>query len=169
MFIERKVKLTSAILASRPPRPPETRREFDKVVTAKDEPVKIKTYLERWNWAFLEARDALGLKDVSVATIIPAATFEVKRTSTYNRTYAGGREKESFESLQSGSVVTWKFTLSEHLPPHSEDNNRFTKPATEEEFDAMLAHIGEHLGMSFWGHDYLYGRFTIHNPPAESE
>lgn len=142
------------------------RREFDKMPTDPGCPVKIKAYLERWNWAFLEARDALELSDASVAVILPAAHFEVKSTSTYNRIYGSRRERESFESIPSGQVLSWKFTLSSHLPPHAEENPRFTRPPSEEEFDSMLSHIGEHLGMSFWGHDYLYGRFTLHAPPA---
>lgn len=165
MLITRRVKLTAPILASRPSRSPDGRREFDRGPSAPNAPVRLKSYLERWNWAFLEARDALELYDVSVATILPAAEFEVKGTSTYNRTRSD-RTKEAFESIQSGAVVTWQFTLSNHLPPHAEDNPRFVRAPTEQEFDAMLAHIGEHLGMSFWGHDWLFGRFTLHNPPT---
>jgi hypothetical protein len=165
VLITRSVRLTTPLLASRPTRGTPPRREFDKIPTKPGEPVRIKTYVERWNWAFLEARDALGFLDASVATIIPTAYYEVKKTSTYNRTYNGSRETDSFESITSGTVLQWHFTLSQHLPPHAEDSERFTRPATEEEFDAMLAHIGEHLGMSHWGHDYLFGRFNIHTPP----
>ncbi len=164
MLITRSIKLTTPLLASRPTRGPSNRKEFDRLPSAPGEPVKIRTYWERWQWAFLEARDALGLGDVSVATIIPANSFEVKKTSTFNRTYGHTREKDAFESISSGQVLQWRFTLSQHLPPHGEDNERFVRAPTEEEFDAMLAHIGEHLGMSFWGHDYGYGRFTIHTP-----
>lgn len=167
MLITRRIKLTSPILASRPPREQDGRREFDRGAAPPNGPVKLKAYLERWNWAFLEARDALELYDVSVAAILPAAEFEVKNTSTYNRNRSD-RTKEAFESIQSGAVLTWKFTLSQHLPPHSEDHARFVRPPTEKEFDAMLVHIGEHLGMSFWGHDWLFGRFTIHNPPIDN-
>jgi hypothetical protein len=58
-------------------------------------------------------------------------------------------------------VLKWSFTLSKHLPPSGDGGGRFTRPPDEEEFDAMLEHIGEHLGMSEWGHAYLYGRFKI--------
>lgn len=166
MLITRNVRLTSAILASRPPRGPDSRREFDRAPSAPGELVRIKTYLERWNWAFLEARDALEISDASVATILPAAYFEAKNTSTYSRNRSD-RTKEAFECISAGSVLAWRFTLSNHLPPHAEDNPRFVRSPTEEEFDAMLSHIGEHLGMSFWGHDYLFGRFVIHNPPIQ--
>ncbi len=165
MIITRKIRLTSPILASRPPSGPDARRSFDRIPTPEGAPVKIKTYLERWNWAFLEARDALELEDVSVAVILPAPFFEAKRTSTYNRNQSNSREKEAFECIPSGSVLEWRFTLSCHLPPHAEDHPRFTRPPTEEEFDAMLSHIGANLGMSFWGHGYLFGMFEIHNPP----
>ncbi len=173
MIITRKVRLTSPILASRPPNGPEARRTFDRYKPASEEPlpdgslppVRIKSYLERWNWAFLEARDALDLDDVSVATILPAPYFEAKKTSTYNRTQSGSRERESFECVPSGYVLEWRFTLSQHLPPHAEDHPKFHRPPTEKEFDDMLAHIGANLGMSFWGHAHLFGLFELHNPP----
>lgn len=171
MIIIRKIRLTAPILASRPPSGPEERRTFDYAKLPEgsppDSPLRIKAYLERWNWAFLEARDALDLDDVSVATILPAPYFEVKKTSTYNRTQRNSREKEAFECIPSGSVIEWKFTLSQHLPPHAEDNPRFTRAPSVEEFDAMLSHIGANLGMSFWGHGHLFGLFEIHNPPSQ--
>lgn len=165
MIITRRIRLTSPILASRPHRGDPPRRTFDRV-KAKDDngSVKIKTYLERWNWAFLEARDALDFGDVSVSAIIPAPFFEVRSTSTYHRKNSGNRAPEAFESIPSGTVLTWQFTLSDHLPPHAEDHPRFVRPPSEQEFDAMLAHIGEHLGMSFWGHGHLYGTFIIQPP-----
>lgn len=170
VLVVRKIKLLTPILASRPSLPGELCRKFDRVPHSEGGPLRIVTYLDRWNWAFLEARDALNLDDVSVSTIIPAPYFEVKRTSTYRRNYGGSvRSSEAFENIPSGSVLEWRFTLSNHLPPHSEYNGRFTRPPSEEEFDAMLAHIGEHLGMSFWGHGYLYGRFTLHNYPIKNE
>lgn len=169
VLITRSVRLTSPLLASRPTRSLPPRREFDKIPDKRPPPAagepprpeRIKTYVERWNWAFLEARDALGLTTTSVTTIIPTAYYEVRKTSTYNRIYNGSRETDAFESIPAGTVLQWQFTLSQHLPPHAEDHDRFARPATEDEFDAMLAHIGEHLGMSHWGHDYLFGRFTI--------
>lgn len=143
-----------------------SRREFVKLqIDGKPDGVHIASQLPRWNWAFLEARDALGYDDISVAAIVPCRYFTVKRTSTYNRKFRRGREmvKEAFEALPTGQVVEFGFTLSLHLPPHGEGNGRFVRPPDVEEFDNMLAHIGEHLGMSEWGHAYLYGRFKLYH------
>ena len=167
MLIEREIKLLSPILASKlnNSKGGSARREFARL-KSEDGKVHIKTDLARWNWAFLEARDSLDLQDVAVSTIIPAYEYVVKNTSTYQRTYRRGRGeqlKEAFESLPTGQTLAWKFTLSQHLPPGGGGNGRFIRPPSEAEFDAMLEHIGANLGMSEWGHAYLYGRFTLKN------
>jgi hypothetical protein len=165
MLIVRNVKLLTPLLAARLTHNKEEdqhRREFNKAIGAEGK-ILIRNDLPRWNWAFLEARDALSLSDVAVSAIIPSQYYEVSGTSTYWRTYRRGREqqREAFEALSTGRVIHFSFTLSKHLPPGGDGEGRFTRPPDEEEFDAMLAHIGEHLGMSEWGHAYLYGRFTL--------
>jgi hypothetical protein len=164
MVIERRLKLLTPLLAmKREPGTNPPKRIFVKADVPGEEGVHIKTQLPRWNWALLEARDALRLNDVAVSTILPRHYFTVKRTSTYNRNFSRGgvRQREQFESLPSGQVFAMEFTLSRHLPPDTDGGGRFTRPPDEEEFDAMLRHIGEHLGMSEWGHAYLYGRFKL--------
>jgi hypothetical protein len=165
MIIHREVKMLTPLLAAKmnqklqPPR-----REFTRVcVAGKPDGVHIANQLARWKWAFLEARDALGFTDVSVAAIIPCHYFSVRRTSTYNRKFRRGRTmvSEAFEALPTGQTVAFEFTLSKHLPPHGDGNGRFVRTPDEDEFDRMLAHIGEYLGMSEWGQDYLYGRFKL--------
>ena len=164
MLITRDIKLLSPLLAARMNTKVEpNRREFYKTANA-DGTFSIPTDLARWNWALLEARDALGLEDVAISAILPRNTYEVSNTSTYWRTFRRGRgeqSKEAFESISSGRVIQWRFTLSHHLPPGGDGGGRFIRPPDEEEFDMMLNHIGENLGMSEWGHAYLYGRFTI--------
>lgn len=166
MLITREIKLQSPLLASRMIRESVTtgqlRREFVRL-PCEEGKVRIQSDLRRWNWAFLEARDAVGLADVSTSAILPARYYEVTRTTSYKRLYRQGQTqmKDDFESFSSGQVLTWQFTLSQHLPPGGEGGGRFTRVPDEEEFDQMLAHIGEHLGMSEWGHAYLYGRFSI--------
>lgn len=123
----------------------------------------IRTDLPRWEWAFLEARDALELEDVAVSAILPCRWYSVARTNAYIRKFKRGSKmcSEKFESLPGGQVIEMKFTLSKHLPPGTDGNGRFTRAPDEEEFDAMLSHIGEYLGISEWGHARDYGRFEI--------
>lgn len=163
MLLTRELRLSSPLLATKPNKnvdPP--RREFVKTPT--DGGFNIRNDLARWNWAFLEARDALSFVDVSVAAIIPSTTYFTKSTSTYWRTFrrgvGGAVGKEAFEAISSGRIIVCKFTLAGHLPPDC-DGGRFTRPPDVVEFDQMLNHIGEHLGMSEWGHAFLYGRFAI--------
>lgn len=162
MLLERNLQLVSPLLATKMNnKTTPCRREFVKENT--DGGVFIRNDLARWHWAFLEARDALNIEEIAVASIIPSATYFVSNTSTYWRSFRRGRDlmKEAFEAISSGRVAKHKFTLSQHIPPNCDGDGRFTRSPDEDEFDAMLTHIGEHLGMSEWGHAYLYGRFVI--------
>lgn len=174
MLITRRLKLVSPLLAAKHSGNKDggPHRIFVKVRPPRGEDpdrVYIATPLSRWNWAFLEARDALGIEDAATSAIIPAHWYSVKKTSTYNRKFRRGQHgdmrTEQFESLPTGQVFELTFTLSKHVPPNTDGGGRYTRTPDEEEFDAMLAHIGEHLGMSEWGQHYLYGRFEI-KPPA---
>ena len=170
MLIERELKLISPLLAlkmnnqSNP-----ARREF--VKKPGDGGVYIRSDLPRWHWAFMEARDAMEMLDVSVLAILPSVYYWTKATSTYNRNFRRGRiqGKEAFEAIPSGSIIKCRFTLANSLPPDADDTGRFSRPPDEVEFDRLLSHIGEHLGMSEWGHAYMYGRFELRRretPPA---
>lgn len=167
MLIARRLKLLTPLLAAKRSNDKEDpRRVFIRVDPPKGEDparVYIASQLQRWAWAFLEARDALQLGDVSVGAIIPSHWYSVARTSTYNRRFRRGDTPaiEKFESLPAGQVFEMKFTLSRHVPPDMDSGGRFSRAPDESEFDDMLSHIGEHLGMSEWGQHYLYGRFTI--------
>lgn len=133
--------------------------------------VYIASDLGRWEWAFLEARDALQLHDVAVSAIVPCYWFSAKGTTTYHRKFkrAESMVTEKFESLSVGQVIEMRFTLSKHIPPNTDGNGRFSRAPDESEFDAMLSHIGEALGMSEWGHARAYGRFVIQDPAYQNK
>jgi hypothetical protein len=175
MLITRRLKLVSPLLAGkRNNDKSDPKCEFVKLPIPKGEPedrVYLMTPLARWNWAFLEARDALSLEDVAVSAIIPCRWYSAKRTSTYIRRYRRGHQQTQtkYESLSSGQVIETRFTLSKHIPPGTDGGGRFNRAPDEEEFDQMLTHIGEYLGMSEWGNDYLYGRFEIKTHEANDE
>jgi len=174
MLIERKLKLVSPLLAAKHSGEKDEekpQRIFVRVRTPKGEDaerVYLATPMQRWNWAFLEARDALDLGDVATSAIIPCHWYSVQRTSTYTRKFRRGQSgpmlQEKFEALSSGQVFIVRFTLSQHVPPGTDGGGRFNRAPDETEFDAMLSHIGEHLGMSEWGQHYLFGRFEIKVP-----
>lgn len=167
MLIERRLRLITPILAAkRSNNPAAPRRVFVHYKTPKGQPddkVYLASDLKRWAWAFLEARDELDFDDVCLGAIIPCCWYSVNHTSTYNRKFRreGRWATEPFESVPAGHVMRINFTLSKHLPPNTDGAGRFSRPPDEAEFDAMLAHIGEHLGMSEWGHALALGRFEI--------
>jgi hypothetical protein len=174
MLIERRLRLITPILAAKRSNDPASpRRVFVHLKTPKGEAdgkVYLRADLPRWTWAFLEARDALSLGDVCLGAVLPSHWYSVHRTSTYNRQFRRGKERatEQFESIPSGHVMRMKFTLSNHIPPGTDGEGRFTRAPDETEFDDMLAYIGEHLGMSEWGHALKLGRFEI-RPPISND
>lgn len=169
MLITRKLKLTTALLAMRRSNNPEAPRrvftEFRPRPKDLDDSLKcIRTDMARWNWAFLEARDALQFENIATSAILPCRWFAVKNTSTYTKKTKLGKgrvKKEQFESLSAGQKFEMQFTLSKHIPPSTDGMGRFTEAPTEEQFDAMLEHIGSNLGISEWGHPFGYGMFVI--------
>ena len=167
MLLERRIRLITPILAAKRSNDPAApRRVFVRSSLPKGEKegkVYIATDLKRWEWAFLEARDELGYSDVCLGAILPSHWMAVNHTSTYNRRFRRERGfvNEQFESIPSGHTVRINFTLSRHLPPNTDGLGRFTSAPDEVEFDEMLSYIGEHLGMSEWGHALKLGRFEI--------
>jgi hypothetical protein len=165
MLLERRLRLITPILAAKRSNDPSApRRVFVRSAIPKGEPdskVYISTDLKRWEWAFLEARDELGYSDVCLGAVLPSHWMAVNHTSTYNRRFRRERGfvNEQFESIPAGHTVRINFTLSRHLPPNTDGLGRFTRAPDEVEFDEMLNYIGEHLGMSEWGHALKLGRF----------
>ena len=172
MLIERKLRLITPLLAAkRSNNPAAPRRVFvhERKVPKGEvggKEVFLSSDLKRWSWAFLEARDACRFDDICLGCVLPSHWYATKQTSTFNRRFKRGNEPatEQFESISAGSIIRINFTLSRHLPPNTDGNGRFTRAPDETEFDAMLAFIGEHLGISEWGHDYKMGRFEIRPP-----
>ena len=118
----------------------------------------LRAYLERWNWAFLEARDSLELHDVSVQAITVARNFYVNKAALHTL----GIKKENYECVMDGDVIGVRFTLAKRPPPHT-DTTRFVRSPEVDEFDNMLTFIGEYLGISESKNDLQYGTFEIVN------
>lgn len=173
MLIIRRVRMLTPLLAAKMPRkgdPEYPRRYFTKDPKAVDS-VRIQNDLRRWHWAFLEARDACAFTEVATASIIPLPFYETKRTSTFTRNYKfeGRPAVDKFESVTAGHIATFSFTLTGTPPPGCDGNGRFVRSPDVAEFDQMLAYIGEFLGMSEWGHAYLYGRFAIQSEEFQTK
>lgn len=174
MIVIRKLKLIRPLLAMKRDHLEDgPKRVFIKENPKEADPnkVHIRTYVSRWNWAFLEARDCLDIPDVATSAIIPARYFTVSKTSTYNRSYKVGRQqkKERFESLPSGQKFDMRFTIASTIPPGTDGMGRFTRTPDIDEFDAMLAYIGENFGMSEFGHAHLYGLFSVEDETQTQE
>ena len=142
-------------------------RVFRRAEQLEGDRLRLPADVDRWRWAFCEARDSLGFGDVNIGAIIPATHYEAPKSPgfyTRNFSRAGRPASERFEHLKTGTNVDWVFTVASELPPHEANSTQWTRPPDADEFLAMLAHIGEHLGMSWFGNEYGYGRFTIRTP-----
>ena len=89
MILEKRLRLLKAILAAKRSHGAGLQRR----VFVREEPapevvedgvnrVFIKSDLPRWQWAFLEAREGLGLKDIAVSAIQPNHWYSAPSTGT---------------------------------------------------------------------------------------
>jgi hypothetical protein len=162
MLIERKLKLVKPLLARQVeyhgPDSEKTKRVFVKTLS-QDKGHLVRANLERWNWAFLEARDSLGLRDLNTQAITVAASFYVAPRSISLL----GIKGEDFEAILENTVISQRFTLASTPPPHTRHAHKHMRCPDEYDFDAMLAYIGEYLGISESKNDTQYGTFIIQN------
>lgn len=160
MLIERQLKLTKTYLSRRVDPVIASKRVFRKQAS-QDGGWLIETNLERWQWAFIEARDSLqetypSLATVSTQVIIPARNFYVDKPSLNTLTVKGVTHDALFED----TVMKMRFVLSKTLPPHAVAA-KFHRCPDESELDIMLEFIGEYLGVSELRNDLRYGTFQV--------
>lgn len=122
-----------------------------------------------WLWALGEARDALGLADVSLDYIRLPLRVEVSRAvNPYVRTYrppgGGPRVDEMFESVRSGTVINVKVLVLGTVEDGSDTSGK--RPPSPEELLDMLDIVGDSIGISPWGSKYGYGRFAVERNAA---
>lgn len=156
MLIERKLLITKPLLARRVDS--ETNKKVFVKEPSNDGGWLIRAHIERWNWAFLEARDSLGFTDVSVQSITVARSFYLPKKDLHCLEI----RRENFECVMDGDFVIQRFNLAKTPPPHS-NASRFSRSPELEEFDKMLHFIGDILGISESKNDLQYGTFKILN------
>lgn len=100
-----------------------------------------------WYTAFNKAIQLLKVRGVKPSDITVDLSVSAP-TSIYNRRYGRG-EARDHEAIPAGSRVTFKALLADHI--------------TESTLEAILAKLGSYIGISPFGHNLGYGKFTVVN------
>jgi len=116
-----------------------------------------------WNEQLDTAKGILKLPVNNSCVIIPDK-YVSPTLHLYRRRFSGTKI-ELFESIRTGTVLTFELATREDQP----------NCPTLDQIEKMLVVIGEHLGLSQWGSKFGFGRFKVQtclqknvNLPSES-
>lgn len=102
-----------------------------------------------WSEQFDIAKGILGLK-VNNGNLILPDKYLSPSIHLYRRRFSG-TQTELFESIRTGTVITFEMATREDQPGC---------PSLDH-VEKMLVVIGEHLGLSQWGSKFNFGRFSV--------
>lgn len=143
MIILIKIRLTSPILG-------ENRKDPRGIRTFKKRSGgDIAVDRRHWNEQFEVAKGILKLP-VSNSHIILPDKYLSPTLHLYRRRFSG-TQTELFESVRTGTVLTFELATREDQP----------NCPTIDHIEKMLVVIGEHLGLSQWGSKFGFGRFEV--------
>jgi hypothetical protein len=160
MIYELKIKLTEKMLGDTRH---QTVRRFNRPPSLKGD---ILLDIRYWNWAIKEACTALHLDglDPDSVRIDPALRPPTLRLFVRSwwkenkRTGARTRQKDQFEMIDVGTVLTFNLLVPSDPEPGTKARGR---APTAEELGQIFAVIGDILGISPWGSRFGYGRFKV--------
>ncbi len=157
MLIRTRIKITSAWLGSE--RTPNQVRRFERNDSTKD----LKINLAQWNWALVEAMDALGMDSVDPSTIRFPTHISPPALELYIRRWSHtGKEtqQEKFEAIRTGTHLTFDVLITRTKEPSSASQGN-SRPPTVDEYRRVMEFIGDRIGLSPWGSRMGYGRFQV--------
>lgn len=113
--------------------------------------------VKHWRWAIHEAVKALGMR-VDAGAVQVAQSMRSPTLNLFRRTYVRGQKTchEMFESINSRTIIS----MDVLVPDVPEDENRPKPPSCQESTD-IFGFIGHYIGVSPWGRQLGYGRFTV--------
>lgn len=151
MLYDVAIRLTSPLLGE--VRHPDQVRRF-----ARTREQDIRIHSAHWNWAFREAASSLHL-DVDAGLLRAPEGIRCPMVVLYNRHYTtrrnnrAVRENEMFEAVRENTVLSFELVVLKPATP--------ANIPSEEQVQQMLSFIGKFVGISQWGNDFGYGRFTV--------
>lgn len=169
MLYHIRIKLTSPMLGDQHTR--DNTRRFDRPASLNG---YIRLDMPRWNWAISEALKTSDLfKDIDPERVMMEHKLRTPKLDLHNRTWLKENKRtgqktrcrEMFESINEGAEITLNVLVSEDPSPDSKDIRR---APTVEELEKMFSVMGDLVGISPWGSQFGYGRFSLISvKPAE--
>lgn len=153
MLYEPRIKVESAFLGS---------RLGDAVYQfARDAEGKVIIPPDHWEWAVNEACLSLKLDHVEPACFLPVAPLFIPTTVLYNRTHTrrGERVTTMHESVRKGAELSFEIVVSGSVPPRASIVSK--EPPEFDEILQILKFIGAFLGLSPYGSEKGFGRFSL--------
>lgn len=154
MIYTPRIKLDSAFLGS---------QYKDKVmIFVRDKDHKMLIPTDQWEWAVEEATASLRLSHVATRCFLPPSPIYLPTTVMYNRNYSRGGNKEScmHEAVKKGAELVLELPISSSVPPRSSASQNLVPPEPCE-IEQVLKFIGKFLGLSPFGSEKGYGRFSL--------
>lgn len=114
--------------------------------------------IPQWHWACKEAATALGMVDVDTSQVHFTEKFRRATAILYrhNFTRNGQQAHEMFEAVNKNSILTFEVFL-----PETPERGGKTRPPTRDELRKIFEFIGQYVGLSPWGSQFGFGRFTV--------
>lgn len=127
----------------------------------------IRLDMPRWNWAISEALKTSNMfQGIDPERIMMEHKLKTPKLDLHNRSWLKEnrrtgkktRCREMFEAISEGAEITLNVLVSEDPSPDSKDIRR---APTQEELVRMFSVMGDLVGISPWGSQFGYGRFSV--------
>lgn len=155
MFYEARIKVESAFLGNK--------SLSGTMVFVRDKNGGLVIPVDQWEWAVAEACASLHLTGVEPKCFLPPVPIYIPTTALYSRNYTReGMKKEScmHESVRKGAELSIDMVVSSTPTPRSSlDKNLETLDSKQ--IEQILKFIGRFLGLSPFGSEKGYGRFSL--------
>lgn len=163
MIVNLQIRLKSRIVADKrvPEGTPDNQKWVRRFSTTPEEEHPLN--LIEWQRVIRNAVSDLNLDEVDPEQVIFPTTIRKPRYVRFSRSFTtpGNRQdekKEEFECVDIGNILTIPVFIFNEAA-HSFSSQR---PPTLEEFRKIMEFVGAHIGISPFGNQFGYGRFTIH-------
>lgn len=153
MFLEVRIKLSTPFLGAQ-----QSRERIRKFIRSSEKHIKLNA--AQWIKAFHQAAAELRISNLDFAAIRLPAELYAPTIIGYNRKFFdrnGQPKEEQFEAIQAGAELSFRIVIL----AKSESAKDHEHAPTFQELAQMLAFIGEWIGLSPFGGQFNYGRFSL--------
>lgn len=132
------------------------------MVFVRDNDSKLIVPADQWEWAVDEAVTSLGMTSIETKCFLPPLPIYIPTTTLYSRNYTrfGRRDSCMHEAIRKGAELTVDMVVVSTPPPRSA-LDKVTDPPSQDQIKQILKFIGTFLGISPYGSEKGFGRFTL--------